>query len=506
LLSDKLTHLLQSISGFLPEACLAALFIVLIITDLIFYHKQQKPTIYIALAGLIFVCFLTYQQWVQLTSPLPLFLEMLILDKTAILFKGIFLSAAILTLLLSLLNQIQSNQQPYRKNGEYISLLVALTLGLHLMAMAANLLMIYLSVELVSIASYILATFKNDKKGAEGGLKYLLFGAMSSGIMLYGMSLLYGFTGSLSLSLQQGDTFITELLAVHSLPVFLAVFLTLGGLLFKIAAAPFHIWAPDVYESSPTPVVAFFSVAPKAAGFAILLRFLISTYLIYPDQIGSNHFTPIRDILIAIAIITLTVGNFSALWQKNAKRMLAYSSIAHAGFILIGLLAVNELGWQSVLFYITVYLFMNFAAFLLIDIISNHLKSEEIEDYRGLGIQHPFLGVAFVIIMIALTGLPPTAGFTAKLFIFSALWQAYQNTGDNLVLLLFIVGLFNVAVALFYYLRIPYYLFFRSGKELNTLNLSMYTILLLVFLILPVFLFFFRADWLMNIIVAAGTY
>lgn len=492
MLSDKLNHLLQSISGFLPEVSLAALFLLLISIDLIYYKKKQKPTLFIALAGLMLICLLTYQQWLQLTSPVSLFLGMVVLDKTAILFKGIFLVAAILTLLLSLINQIASEELPYRKNGEYLSLIVAITLGLHLMAMAANLLMVYLSIELVSIASYILATFKNNKKGAEGGLKYLLFGAMSSGIMLYGMSLLYGFTGTLTI---QADEFTTQLSAIHPVPALLAVFLTIGGLLFKIAAVPFHIWAPDVYESSPTPVVAFFSVAPKAAGFAILIRLLITTNLI-----GDESFSAIKDLLILVAILTLVIGNFSALWQKNAKRMLAYSSIAHAGFILAGLLAVNELGRQSVLFYITAYLFMNFAAFLLIDAINYQQKTEEIEDYKGLGIQNPLLGVAFIIIMIALTGLPPTAGFTAKLFIFSAVWQAYQSSGDALLLLLFVVGLFNVAVALFYYLRIPYYMFFRNGKELNSINLSIYTVLLLIVLIIPVFLFFFKADWLMNIL------
>lgn len=504
MLSDKLNQLLQSLSGFFPEVSLAALFVVVILIDLIFYNKPKKPTIYICLLGLLLIIFLTYNQWTQLASPLPLFLGMIVVDKTAILFKGIFLVAAVLTLLVSLRNQKESDERSYLKSGEYVSLLVAMTLGLHLMAMAANLLMIYLSVELVSIASYILATFKHDKKGAEGGLKYLLFGAMSSGIMLYGMSLLYGFTGTLSLSLQEGSTFVTQLSSIHPVPVLLALFLTIGGLLFKIAAVPFHIWAPDVYEASPTPVVAFFSVAPKAAGFAILLRFLIHTDLIHPDLIGSENLILIRNILLVIAIITLIVGNFSALWQKNAKRMLAYSSIAHAGFILTGVLAVNELGWQSVLFYLTVYMFINFAAFLLVDTINSQLHSEDIEDYKGLGMQNPFLGIFFLSSMIALTGLPPTAGFTAKLFIFSALWQAYQSSGDSLVLLLFAIGLFNVVVALFYYLRIPYYMFFRNGKELITLNLGMYTILLLVILTLPVFLFFFKADWLMNIIIAAS--
>jgi NADH-quinone oxidoreductase subunit N len=180
--------------------------------------------------------------------------------------------------------------------------------------------------------------------------------------------------------------------------------------------------------------------------------------------------------------------------------MLAYSSIAHAGFVLIGLLAVNELGWQSIVFYITIYLFMNFAAFLLVDTISKEGFPEDIRYYRGMGLNNPFIGVAFLIVMVALTGLPPTAGFSAKLFIFSALWESYQRTGYSWLLVLFITGLFNVAVALFYYLRIPYYMFFRNRSELKTINLGMYSKLLIVVLIIPLFLFFLKADWLMNII------
>jgi NADH-quinone oxidoreductase subunit N len=487
---------LQSISGFLPETGLAMLFILLIVIDLLFYNKKQKPTALVALVGICLVGYLTYQQWSQTTVPVSLFLGMLLVDKTAVFFKALFLLSLLLTLLLSLVNQRKDTSIAYSKNGEYFALLVALTLGLHLMAIAVNLLMVYLSLELVSVASYILATFKDDKKGAEGGLKYLLFGAMSSGIMLYGMSLLYGFTGTLSFT---SPDFYSHLWAIDPIPVLLALFLTIGGLLFKIAAVPFHIWAPDVYESSPTPVVAFFSVAPKAAGFAVLLRLLSDISLF-----GTGSFSTMKDILIVVAILTLTVGNFSALWQKNAKRMLAYSSVAHAGFILTGLLAVNELGRQSVLFYLGVYLFMNFAAFLLIDIINHHYRTEEIKQYKGLGLTNPLLGVAFLIVMIGLTGLPPTAGFTAKLFIFSALWQAYQSSGNALVLLLFVLGLFNVVVALFYYLRIPYYMFFRSRKELNVINLGIYTLTLLVILMLPVFLFFFKPDWLMHIITLSG--
>lgn len=200
----------------------------------------------------------------------------------------------------------------------------------------------------------------------------------------------------------------------------------------------------------------------------------------------------IGNMVVAIAILTLIVGNFSALWQTQAKRMLAYSSIAHSGFVLIGIVSVNELGHQSMLFYLATYLFMNFAAFLLIQALDKQMGSENIQDYKGLGITNPFLGVSFLIIMVALTGLPPTAGFSAKLFVFSALWQAYQTTENSWLLILFIIGLFNVVVSLFYYLRIPFFMFFRSTTERISLNLGIYNKCLIVILLIPLFLFFLK--------------
>jgi NADH-quinone oxidoreductase subunit N len=249
-----------------------------------------------------------------------------------------------------------------------------------------------------------------------------------------------------------------------------------------------------VYEATPTPVVAFFSTAPKAAAFVVLLRFFVANPSL---SIGATSLT---HLLAAIVLITLLVGNFSALWQNQVKRLLAFSSIAHAGFILIGIVSGNTAGWQAVLFYLTVYLFMNFGAFLLIDELQKQTGSEQVQDYKGAGLITPFLGTTFLLVMIALTGLPPTAGFTAKVFVFSALWKAWQSSESNWLLALFVIGLFNIAVALFYYLRIPFFMFFRQASEPISINLGMYSKWLVIIILIPVLLFFFKTDWLMNII------
>jgi NADH-quinone oxidoreductase subunit N len=494
LLSSQLTNALEqitrSLSGFIPEAGLVLLFLLLIATDIIFSRKAFVPFVVLTLAGLLIIGYTVFLQWPYNENPAMLFLYMLRLDGIAVFVKLLLIVSGIFTVLL-ILNNLLQQETHYSKTGIFFSLLIAMLLGLCLMVMSANLLMVYLAVELVSICSYILSTLSHTKKGAEAGLKYLLFGAMSSGIMLYGMSLLYGFTGSLS---WYDPAFSAALQNLPLLPVLLSLTLLLCGLLFKISAVPFHIWTPDIYEATPTPIVAFFSVAPKAAAFVVLLRFFVANPSLSIGAISLGN------LLAAIALITLLVGNFSALWQNQVKRLLAFSSIAHAGFIFIGIVSGNPAGWQAVLFYLTVYLFMNFAAFLLIDEMQKQTGSELVQGYKGTGLQMPFLGIVFLLAMIALTGLPPTAGFTAKVFVFSALWQAWQNSENNWLLALFVIGLFNIAVALFYYLRIPFFMFFRQSSEPISINLGMYSRWLVIILLIPVLLFFFKADWLMNII------
>ncbi|MES2731824.1 MAG: NADH-quinone oxidoreductase subunit N [Bacteroidota bacterium] len=492
-LSEQLHLILRSLPGILPEVGLTIAFLFIIVLDLFLTRNSNqelsiKVLFICTLLSLLVVGGLVFWRWD--TPSAAYFSGMLVRDKLAVFFQLLFLLAAAFTLL---------HAWSLRKSrsgilsGEGLALLMGMLLGLFLMGMSVNLLLIYLSIELVSLSSYVLTTFNNDKKGVEGGLKYLLFGAISSGVMLYGMSLVYGLTGTLNLT---DPAFLAHLSQVPALPLALAGLLTISGFLFKISALPFHFWTPDVYEAAPTPVVAFFSVAPKAAALIILLRFLVC----FPPTM--------QPIIALLALGSMILGNFSALWQTNAKRMLAYSSIAHAGFMLVGVVASNQFGWQSLVFYLTTFLFINLASFFLLDLAAHQSSAVDESDFygmnrlKGLGLQRPFLGSMLLITMIALTGLPPTAGFSAKLFIFSALWESYQASGSQLLLWVFILGLLNSVVSLFYYLKIPFLLFFRTLPHPApvTVDLTNLQKILVAVVILPVLLLFFKPDWLMGII------
>ncbi|HXA00881.1 MAG TPA: NADH-quinone oxidoreductase subunit N, partial [Cytophagaceae bacterium] len=426
MLIQKLHSILESLQYLGPEIILAVFFVLIIIFDLLLKEKSPAITPWIALSGLLITLYTVCIQsleGVMLSGGLYI--------GKVLIFKYIFLLAGILTVLLS---EISPGFNKTKKGrGEYYAILIAIVLGLHIMSMASNMLIMYLSIELVSIGSYILSVFSFDKRSAEAGLKYILYGAFSSGIMLFGFSLFYALTGSLDFAY-----FFTQLEEAPSLLLLIASMMAFGGLFFKIAAVPFHIWAPDVYEGAPIPVVSFFSIAPKAAGFALLFRFFGE---LYHGNISSGNHIDYLMIIGIVIIASLTVGNFSALLQNNAKRMLAYSSIAHAGFILIGLLALPYNGLNSVLFYLCIYLFMNFGAFIMVDILSDITGSEDVRNFKGLGLKFPFLGLIFVIILISLTGLPPTAGFFAKFFVFSALWDAYQANGNQILIIVFVFGI-----------------------------------------------------------------
>ena len=265
--------------------------------------------------------------------------------------------------------------------------------------------------------------------------------------------------------------------------------MAIGGLLFKLSAVPFHSWTPDVYEATPTPIVAFLSIAPKAAVILVLIRLFSSLSIDF------------RMIMAIIIMASITIGNFSALWQTNTKRMLGYSTVAHAGFMLVGLLATNTIGIQSTIFYITTYLFITLAAFLLIDLLALKTESYELESLRGLGQENIFLGLAAVIIMIALVGLPPTVGFTGKLLLFTALWESYQTSGSNMLLVVLIFGLLNTAISIFYYIKIPYFMIFKEPK----IGVRYFQIgfirngFLLIFLFFIIYLFM-RPSGLINLI------
>jgi NADH-quinone oxidoreductase subunit N len=498
-LPEQLSQILQNLGILLPELLLSTSFLGLILIDL-FLHQDLKnrhqivkdasqANHFLMILSVIIILItinFTVEQLYN-TNDSFLFDRMMILDSKAITFKFLILITTIFVL-----GHIYVTKKSF--GGEFYALLISMVLGLCLMTMSVNLLMIYLSIEIVSISSYILTAIEKSKKGLESGLKYILFGATSSAVMLYGMSLLYGMTGTLDITSPDFSRGLTQIDIVVST---VAIVLTISGFLFKVSAAPFHIWTPDVYESAPTSVVAFFSVAPKIAGFLVAIRF----YSAIPDQL--------QNITAVLALASITFGNFSALWQTDAKRMLAYSTIAHSGFILIGLVSMSQLGMNAIVFYLVIMLFTNLAAFLLIDFVNlaniEHRTEASVasnieQQFKGLGRVNPFYGIMMLIVMVSLAGLPPTAGFLAKLNIFTALWESYQTTHESIMLWLFIFGLMNTAISLFFYLKIPFMMFFKEPLENQHFELNSKQYFLAIVLVLPILILFFKADWLMDLV------
>jgi len=405
-----------------------------------------------------------------------LYSRMVIVDDFAVFFKVIFCLAAFATVWMSL----GSNEVRGPNEGEYYGLVLASTVGMLYMASAANLLMAYLSLEFVSLTSYVLTGYlRHNRRSGEAALKYLIYGGVASGMMIYGMSWLYGITGSLdyafiNAALTQGTA--------DPLTVFIAVVLILAGFGYKIASVPFHMWAPDVYHGAPIPVTAFLSVGSKAAGFAILMR------LFYPGlsqaaEGGNWQFLAGVDwpqLMLVICMATMTLGNLAALSQQNLKRLLAYSSIAHAGYVLMGFVVLNDEGLRAMLFYLITYYLMNIGAFLVVMVVVNSTGREDIEGFRGLAWRGGAVpAVAMAIFLFSLAGLPPLAGFIGKFYLFAAVVKAEFY-------LLALVGLANSLVALYYYARVVRTMFLDMpvGDE-GVVILDAHNACLLYFLALP---------------------
>ncbi|MBL6445808.1 NADH-quinone oxidoreductase subunit N [Fulvivirga sp. 29W222] len=488
-LNDKLRDITSSLSYFQPEFVITIGIILILIAGLLAKSKKGPWVQALCLLILAITIFTDLRQWAILgENPQHLFLSMLGLDKGAVFWKLIFGTGTLLAVFMGFRGSEASNRQ-----GEYHALMLSVVLGAHLLAMANNLLMVFISIELISISSYLLTSFGFNKNSTEAGVKYLLFGAAASGIMLFGMSWLYAFTGSLDFFQPQ---FAQMLMKVDTVPLAIGCFLVLGGILFKISAAPMHIWTPDVYTSAPTPVVAFFSVVPKLAGFALLVKWVIIINLFGLSPLNWSS------ILAVIAMLTITIGNFSALWQKNVKRMLAYSSIAHSGFLLVAMVAFSELAMHSLLFYAAVYLIMNIAAFIFVNYLERSYGYTNVDHYRGLIKASIPLSIMIIVIMISLAGLPPTGGFTAKLLIFTSLWESYSTKENSWMLYLMIFGLTNTVVSLFYYLRIPYYMIFKAPQDETPKNKNLFSFenFLGFIMVLALLLTFFKPDGLMRII------
>ncbi|MDN5285110.1 MAG: nuoN [Mucilaginibacter sp.] len=472
-ISESLSNVLGSIIYFMPEVYLGLLFIVVLITDLIFGKRSTKLCRIVASAGLVLVMFKDLQQVALiLDGPHLIFSNMLLLSRSGIFFKLIIdLLSFILLLYFTWDNKLKAHQKGL---SDLYSIAMASVLGLHLMVMAVNLLSIYLAIEMVSIASYLMVAYRTENAfSTEAGLKYVLFGAASSAIMLYGISLLYGFSGTLDLA----DT-IGQLSKVNPISSSFAVVLVLIGIGFKLSFVPIHFWVPDVYQGAPTPVTAYLSTVPKIAAFALLINFL-SPFILASSWKGF-------DIGIALSIagiVTMIAGNFAAVMQSNVKRMLAYSSIGHTGFALMAVVILTVQGVSVLTYYLFVYALANIGALVLANYFTNETGAEEVDDYRGLGLKYPTASVCFVIILISLTGLPVTAGFTGKLFVFSAVYSVYEQTHSIWLMLLMFTGALTTVVSLFYYIKIPMNLFLKRKEIAEINNKKSHNLLILSILI-----------------------
>lgn len=490
-ITNQLNEVLRGLRFFIPELYLTALFVVVLVTDLLFGKRSAALCRAVATGGIMLVIVQVISQKLSLNAneTARFFSGMLLLHHTAIVFKLII---DVLALLL-LFYFSWDKQLALHKKGlsDLYTIVIGSVLGLHLMTMAVNLLSVYLAIEMVSIASYLLTAYHTtNAKSTEAGLKYVLFGAAASAVMLYGISLIYAFCGSLDIfsrEMQEG------LIQVNHLSVAFGLTLILLGIGFKLSLVPAHFYVPDVYEGAATPVTAYLSTLPKIAAFGLLVNFItpfITSGGMYVNWAGLNF----RLLLSAIGIVTMIVGNFAAVWQNSVKRMLAYSGIGHTGFALMAVVTFSGQGLTALTYYLLVYGLANIAALMLANYFENNEGITHISDYKGLGFKYPLASVAFVVVLISLTGIPISAGFTGKVVVFSAVYGIYAQTHDAWLMSLLIAGAVTTVVGLFYYIKIPLNLFLRRvefdhnvEKNYRVLVIisSVITFLLIIFGVFP---------------------
>ncbi|MEW5910296.1 MAG: NADH-quinone oxidoreductase subunit N [Thermodesulfobacteriota bacterium] len=406
-------------------------------------------------------------------------------------FKILFLLCGGLTVLIL----FQAYEVQDKLLGEFYGILLSLVLGMFLLVSSFNLLMIYLSLEFVSITSYVLTGFnRNDRRSSEAALKYVIYGGVVSGIMLFGISYFFGLFGTLDLSgIREGMGALFSGSPAAGRPAVQATRLTVlaasvfvfAGFGYKMAAVPFHMWCPDVYEGAPTPFTAFLSIGPKIAGVAAFCRFLSTGFFENPVHFKAITEIPWAAILGILAAGGMTLGNLSAISQRNVKRLLAYSGVAHCGYILMGLCALSKEGFSAFYFYAVVYLFMNLGAFIIVIAVRERTGRETIEAFRGLGTREPFMAVSFAIFLFSLVGIPPLAGFIGKFYLFAAVLRQ-AGTGYYL---LAVVGILNSVISLYYYTGIIKAMFLEKAAEDQPLQIPRFQKLITAFLLIPVLLF-----------------
>lgn len=429
-------------TAILPEGIVIVTLLIVLVGDLIFGRKSVSWLPYFAVLGLLVSVVALFYSW---DNPDPTsFLGSFTGDNLSIVFRAIVALSTAITILMS----IAYIENTGTSLAEFIGIMLTATLGGMFLCGASELVMIFVSLEMLSISSYLMTGYmKRDPRSNEAALKYLLIGAASSAIFLYGSSLLYGLSGGMT-----NINSITATLGLDSLGLAIALVFMVAGIAFKISAVPFHQWTPDVYEGSPTPVVAFLSVGSKAAGFALAIRLLVTAFAPVTEQ---WHF-----IFTALAILSMVLGNVVALAQTSMKRMLAYSSIGQAGFVMIGLVAGTQAGYSSIIFYLFVYLFMNLGAFACVILFSLRTGTDKISDYAGLYQKDPLLTLGLSLCLLSLGGIPPLAGFFGKIYIFWAGWQA------GLYSLVF-VALVTSVISIYYYIRVVKMMVVKEPHEMS---------------------------------------
>lgn len=429
-----------SLSYFYPELLLIGTTIAVIVLDLVITKSF--------ILGELSLVLVSASLWLIAQAPHSngdwLFNRMLVYDSFAIFFRALIALAAVVAVWMS----IGSEEVKHCEQGEYYAMLVASTLGMFLMAESANLLMAYLSLELVSLTSYVLTgILRNNRRSQEAALKYLIYGGVASAVMVYGMSWIFGLAGSLDFSVINRSLF--RIGPSSGLTVFVALVLVLAGMGYKIASVPFHMWAPDVYEGAPIPITTFLAVGSKAAGFALLTRFFYPaiSHLTVDGRWEALRNVEWPQLLLVICAITMTLGNLAALQQDNLKRLLAYSSIAQAGYALMGFVVLSNDGVRAMLVYLFAYYVMDGGAFLVVMIVANETGREDIGVYRGLAARGGALpAIALTVFLLSLTGIPATVGFIGKFYIFAAaIRQQFY--------VLAVIGILNSVVSLYYYMR-----------------------------------------------------
>ncbi|MFL3013408.1 MAG: NADH-quinone oxidoreductase subunit N [Candidatus Neomarinimicrobiota bacterium] len=446
----------QSLEFFVPELILVITILAALITDL-FLKKSKTDLIgWVLGVGLVIVGLSVLN--LSSVPPTTLFSDAIVIDPFSSFMKIVIIISTLLVIAASWTNRELEN---YRK-GEYFTIMGIMVLGLFLMTSSVDIIMLYVSIEVVSIMSFILAAYlKLDTRSNEAGLKYVIYGSFSSGVMLFGLSVVYGLTGSTSYFDIQESIFSMDSSANPAL--IMALLMIFAGFGYKISSVPFHFWTPDVYEGSPTTITAYLSVAPKAAGFAMIIRFF---HQIFSDSIalagtelGSTDL-PWPEIIGVLAVVTMTMGNLVAIQQDSIKRMLAYSSIAHAGYMMLALPVISMEAIESIMIYLFVYVFMNLGAFFIVITVKNKTGGETFNDYKGLGWKMPVIGSLMTLFMLSLTGLPPTAGFVGKLYIFKTLVGAGSD-----FLWLVVAGGINSVISLYYYFHVVKVMFLDGERS-----------------------------------------